>query len=252
MHGGQVGGRKRPVVQGCSDEHRIEPHVRELLELPHGGHAAAGEKLHVRVRTTERVEQHHVHALRAADAREVEHQERRSSCRGRRAGEIGRGLPLPGWTERLPAGEIEREDNAVRPDRVDHGGERIERGKGFETHYGPVHAIGQQLTSAGRSGDRRIDEQTTAHPSKFSQDVTLHRATGEGVEVGDIAFVAAERVVVGDNQRACVARRLDEGRANGYVRLAPAAASRDRHPASEVEHGNYTHRSAPPLEPSWT
>jgi hypothetical protein len=132
---------------------------------------------------------------------------------------------------------------------VDHGGERIERGKGFETHYGPVYAIGHQLASASRSDDRRVDEQTTAQPSKFSQDVTLHRATGEGVEVGDIAFVAAERIVVGGNQGACVARRLDEARVNRDIRLAPAAASRDRHPASEVEHGNYPHRIDP--EPSW-
>ena len=237
-------------MQRRSDEHSIEPNVSELPELPHGGNAAAGEELDVRMRTTERVEQRDIHALRAADAGEVEHQERRSSCRGRRAGEIGRGLPHPGRTNRLPVREIEREDNAVRPYRLDHGGERVERGEGFEPDHGPVHAIGQQLADAGRSGDRRVDEQTTTQPRKFSQEVALHRAAGEGVEVRDIAFVAAERVAISGNQRARVATPLDEARGNRYVRVAPAAASRDRQPASQVEHGNYPHGGDP--ESSWT
>ena len=69
----------------------------------------------------------------------------------------------------------------------------------------------------------------------------LHRATGEGVEIGDVALVAVEAVAVGARQGEGIALRTagDEPRADRCVCVALAAARQHRMPGAQVEHGDH-------------
>jgi len=244
-HGRQVGCGEGTVVQRRPDESCIDSHLDQVLKLPHRCDATSGEQLHIRVDTAECSQQRYVGALSAPDPRQVEHQQPRGPSRDRRARQVDR-RPAPlGDAERLAVSQVEGKDHPGGTHRADHGREGVERGQRLEPHDHLVHAIGEQIPGPRRGRDARVDEQAATQRREIPQRLTLHGPPGEGIEIGDVAFIAPEGIAIRGHQGSRVTRRGDESGANGRIRFAPAAAPRNRPSAGEVEHRNYLHRGAP-------
>jgi hypothetical protein len=194
-----------------------------------------------------RRKQRQVHTTAGSHPSQIQYQQHDHSGRygaSRQAQRIRLGFGKAGMRHRTAQPEIEAEDDAIRPDRSQNGGEVVEGPQGLEADDHSLRTQTQQLECACSVGCPGIYQQAAgrSRARQVPQEVTLDLAALDRVEIGDVALAGAQQIAVGLKQRSGVA---DDARrqCRRHRHIAHAISLRGQHRGTvrQIEHRDELH-----------
>src|SRR2546425_9001637 len=126
------------------------------LPISRRADAAARQELHVGKRVPQRLHQHQVHAAPTAYPGEVEHDDRPGARGDGPARDLERRPGEGGPPQGCATAQIERENDARRPDGSSNRREGVERWQGLESHDHARGAGRNELARPLGARDRRV------------------------------------------------------------------------------------------------